>query len=141
MVFVIIGPRQITGWSSVQQQPDAHHFHAVIGRRHEALGGVDGRAFVNAHHQRNARPVNVAIQQADFRAEMFQRAGQICGTGGFADAALAAGDGDDALDAGNLGLVGERLAGRGLAGGRLLHFDVNMADAGEIFQHALARRL
>ena len=63
---------------------------------------ADGRTFVNAHHQRNARPVNVAIQQADLRAEMLQRAGEVGGHGGLADAALAAGDGDDALDAGNL---------------------------------------
>jgi len=56
MVFVIIGPRQIDRLVVRDQQADAHHFHAVIGRRHEALGFVDGRFFVNAHHQRNARP-------------------------------------------------------------------------------------
>ena len=92
---------------------------------------------MNTHHQRDARPVNVAIQQTDFRAEMFQRAGEIHRAGGFADAALAAGDGDDALHAGNFCLVRKRFAGLGLAGGRLAHFDVNVVHAGKIFQDPL----
>ena len=33
---------------------------------------ADGRPLVHAHHQRNARAVDVAIQQADLRAEMLQ---------------------------------------------------------------------
>ncbi len=79
------------------QQTDAHHFHAVIGRRHKAFGFVDGWFFVNTHHQRNAWAVNIAIQQTHLCAEMCQRAREIHGASGFADAALAAGDGDDAF--------------------------------------------
>ena len=60
---------------------------------------------MDAHHQRNARAVNIAIQQTDSRAEMLQRAGEIDRGGGFADAALAAGDGDDAFDAGHAVLI------------------------------------
>jgi hypothetical protein len=112
MVFVIIGPRQITGWSSVTSNPDAHHLHAM-GRRHQALGGADSRFVVDAHHQRNARPVNIAIQQTDFRAEMRERAGEVHRAGGFADAALAAGDGDDALHAGNFILIRKWIGRRG----------------------------
>ena len=36
IVFAIIGPRQITGWSSVSSKSDAHHFHAVRDGRNEA---------------------------------------------------------------------------------------------------------
>ena len=119
------------------QQPDAHHFHAVIGRRHEALGLVDGRFFVNAHHQRNARPVNVAIQQTDFRAEMRERAGEIRRASRFANATLAAGDGDDSFYAGNFILIRKRTGGRG-TGGRLAHFDVNLFHAGQRGDDTLA---
>ena len=128
----------MTGWSSLEQQADAHHLHAVRDGRNEAFVGADGRLFMDAHHQRNARPVNVAVQQADFRAEMRQRAGEIGGAGGFADAALAAGDGDDALHAGNLVLIRKWICRRGLAGGGLAHFDVNVIHAGQSFQNALA---
>ena len=88
---------------------------------------------MNAHHQRNARPVNIAIQQADFRAELRERAGEVCRAGGFADAAFAAGDGEDALHAGHAFLIGKRTGGRGGAGGRLAHFDVNVVHAGQRF--------
>ena len=81
----------------VQQQADAHHFHAVGHRRHQPFVGADGRPLIDAHHQRNARTVNIAIQQAHPGAEMPQGAGQIGRAGGFAHAALAAGHGDDAL--------------------------------------------
>ena len=57
------------------------------------LGG--GGAFVRAEHEADAGAVNVAIAEADLAIVFFaaEGDGEIGGDGGFADAALAAGDG------------------------------------------------
>ena len=64
--------------------------NAVVFRRH--------RAFARAEHERNARPVNVAIAQPDSSLGLLERDGKIRRDGGFADAALAAGDRNDVFD-------------------------------------------
>ena len=138
MVLVIIGPRQMTGWSSVSSNPMLITFTPCgTGGTRRSLR-ADGRFLVNAHHQRNAWPVNVAIQQTDFRAEMLQRAGEIRGTGGFADAAFAAGDGDDAFTPGIL--FWPRAPAPVSAGGGLPHFDVNVVHAGKAFSRHVRPR-
>src|SRR5208283_1830092 len=72
-------------------------------------GRSTSRKSVSPHSTANRNClIVVAIQQADPRAELRQRAGQVDRTGGFADAALAAGDGNDALHAWNLVLVRQR---------------------------------
>ncbi len=52
-----------------------------------------------AEHQRDARPVEVAIAKADSRARLRERHGEIRGHGRFANPALAARDGDHVLHA------------------------------------------
>ena len=94
-------PAPDDGLIAVDQEAHAHQLHAVVCGRNQLFIGADRRALLDAHHQRNARPVDVAIEQADARAEMLERAGEVHRAGGFADAAFAAGDGDDAFDAGN----------------------------------------
>ena len=71
---------------------------------------------------------------------MFQRAREIHGAGGFADAALAAGDGDDAFHAGHAILIRKGIGRRGGTGGRLPHFHLNMLHAGQRFQRAFSFR-
>ena len=51
--------------------------------------------FADAHHDRHAGAVNVGVQQADARTGLRQGEGEVGGHGRFADAALAAGDGDE----------------------------------------------
>ena len=63
---------------------------------------------------------------------MCERAGEIDGTSGFADATFAARDSDDALHTGNFILIRKRTGGRG-SGGGLPHFDVNVIHAGQGF--------
>src|ERR1039458_9449260 len=65
---------------------------------------------------------------------MLQRAGQVRRTGGFADAALAAGHRDHALHAGNLVLIGQRISRRGCGGDRMLHIYGEAAHAGQRIQ-------
>jgi len=58
-------------------------------------------------------------------------AGEVDGGGAFADAAFAAGDGDDAFDAGNFVLVGPGCGGRGgSSAGGVANFDMGAFDAG-----------
>ena len=104
-----------------------------------ALG--DGRALVDAHHQWDAWPVNVAVEQADFFAALGQGAGQVRRDGGLANATLAAGHGDDACDAGCLlrplawsGCAGLRLT----ASRRLLYLNVSDAHAVDRLEGVLA---
>src|SRR6185436_9515302 len=90
------------------QEAHAHQMDAVIRRRNEFFIRVNGGLFVNAHHERDAWAVDVTIEQADAGAEMPQTARDVHGCGALADAAFAAGDGNDVLDAGNFVLIGPR---------------------------------
>ena len=131
-------PAPDDGLIVVQKKADAHQLHAVADGRNHFFIHADFRAALHAHHQRNARAVDVAIEQADFRAEMRERAGEVHRGGGFAHAALAAGHGDDALDAGHLGLVLPRAGGGGLLRRGLADFHKNVIDAGQRAQDRLA---
>src|ERR1051325_1134831 len=86
---------------AIEQETHAHEFHAIILRRHELLVGTDRGTLPDAHHERNARAINCAIEQADALAQMLKRAGEVHRTSGFAHAAFAARDRNDALDASN----------------------------------------
>ena len=101
---------------------------------------ADGRAFVDTHHERDARAVDIAIQQADADTEIGERTGEVHGAGGFADAAFAAGDRDDALDAGNFVLIRKRslTAAGSLRAGLLADIDMDGVDAGQCPQDAFA---
>ena len=65
------------GCAVIEEEAHAHELHAVILRRDELLVGADGRALLDAHHQRNARPIDVAVEQTDALAEMLERAGEV----------------------------------------------------------------
>jgi hypothetical protein len=58
--------------------------------------GIDVR---NPHHNRDARPVDIRVHQADARALLVQGQREVGRNRRFADAAFAAGDRDDVLDA------------------------------------------
>ena len=105
----------------------------MIYGRHHLFFRRDGRALPDAHHQRNARAVDVAIEQADLRAEMPQRAREIYRASGFADAALAARHRDDSRKAGDAILSRHPALARdgSLLAGRHLHFDVNHLRLGQ----------
>ena len=92
--------------------------HAVRLERHDLLV-VTTAAAIDAHHPRDVGPVDVRIHEADAVAGARERDGEIGGDGGFADAALAAGDGDDASEV-RIGHGGRRRdARRGLLRGRV----------------------
>ncbi len=68
-------------------------------QRNKPFRCSDLRPAARAHHQRNAWPVDIAVQQPDLVPQMLQRAGEVDRQRRFADAALAAGHGNDLLDA------------------------------------------
>lgn len=63
-------------------------------------------AFACAEHLSDGGAVEVAIAEADFGTGGGEGDGEVCGDGGFSDAAFAGGDGDDAFDAGDGGFAG-----------------------------------
>ena len=65
---------------------------------------------LDAQHHRDVRAGDVGIEQADRRARLRERDGEVDADRALADAALAGRDGDDVLDARH-----ELLAWRGLA--------------------------
>src|SRR5439155_27320308 len=59
----------------------------------------------DANHQGDAWAVDSAVQQANLSTQMFQGAGKVDRTGGLADAAFAAGDSNDSINARDFVLV------------------------------------
>ena len=79
--------------------------------------------LVGAEHLRHRGAVEIAVAESDLGPGGGQRDREIGGDGGFSDAALAGGHGDDAFHAGNRGFAdGPRQAG---GGGRVLDVDVH----------------
>jgi hypothetical protein len=110
----------------IQQKTNAHQLYAVAQKRNHLFIDAQGWPLFYPHHQRNARSINIAVQQTDTSAQQRQAACQIHRGRGFADAALAAGHGDNPFDAGQFILTGRR-AFRG--GSLLADFDVDGIDA------------
>ena len=127
---------------ALHQKPHAHQLHAVVRRRHHLFLRADGWPLVHAHHQRDGGAVNVAIQQADFRPKMLQAARQVHRHGGLADAAFAAGDGDDPPNAGHLLLLRPRaLRSRRWRRPLRVHFNVHPGHPRQGLQRPFALRL
>ena len=122
-----------------EKEPDAHQLHAVTGGRDELLLGADGQPLSDAHHQRDARPVNVAVHQAHLRSQSAQGAGEIDRNGGLADATLAAGDGHKPTDARDFVLLRPRVAACGRLTGRLLDLHKHVAHLGQRPERLLGR--
>ena len=74
------------------------------------------------------------------RAEALEGAGQVNRAGGFTDAAFAAGDSDDAVDAGHSVLLGQRAlrAGSGWLARGHFHLDVDHLNFGKRLEDAFA---
>src|SRR6476661_3402074 len=91
---------------------------AIICRRHQFLVWTDGGLFVNAHHERNARSIDIAIEQTNAGAEMPQTTRDVHRRSAFTHAAFAAGHRDNAFYSGNFILVRPwiRRAGSGSPG-------------------------
>ena len=84
----------------VHHEPDGHDLDSVAGHRSDALP-VDGlRPPGDPHEARLRRPVDVRVQDAHAKPLSAQGQGEVGRDRRLADAALAAGDGDDRLDAG-----------------------------------------
>jgi len=71
-----------------------------MGRRRDDPALVQRRQLSDTEHERDVRPVDVGVEQADGRAGAGQRDGQIDADRRLADPALAAADRDDRLRAG-----------------------------------------
>src|SRR5262249_30745451 len=78
-----------------------HDLDAVPLDRAKALLLVGFRLLVDAEHERHARPVDVGVHEADAALERRERERQVRRDRRLAHAALAARDGDDAVDPGN----------------------------------------
>lgn len=127
------------GGIAIDEEPDTHQLDAMAGGWDEFFIFADGGTFSDAHHERDAGSVDIAIEQADPGTEVSEAACEVDGAGGFADAAFAACDGDQALDTGNTGLVAPRRL-RLCAGssGRLFQFHHDVIHAGEGSEHLFA---
>src|SRR5262249_6071759 len=71
-----------------------HQFEIVLVDRDDFVLVGRGRTLARAEHQRDARPVNVAVAQADARFDLVERDCEICRNGRLANAAFAARDRD-----------------------------------------------
>ena len=81
------------------EELDRDRLDAVaLERRDLVVGAGLGLAF-DAHHQRDVRAGDVAVEQADAGARLGEGHGQVDADRALADAALAGRDGDDVLDA------------------------------------------
>ena len=90
------------GLLGIDEEADRHGLQPVRLHRLEPLAvGRLGAAAADAQHGRQRGAVDVGIEQAYCGALGRQRQRQIDGGGRLADATLAAGHGDDVLDAGN----------------------------------------
>ena len=67
----------------------------------DALIGGGLRLLESAEHDGDVGAVDVGVHEADFVAQLDEGESEVDGDGGFADAAFAAGDGDEILYAGD----------------------------------------
>ncbi len=91
------------------EQAHRDHLDALRFDRMNALVGRGPRFFLRAEHDGDVRAVDVSVEQADLVAEFRESERKIDGDCGFADAAFAAGDGDEIFYAGDWLARGELL--------------------------------
>ena len=116
----------------LHDEAERHQLHAVLLQRQDAV--ADHPRLGDAEHHRHRGAVDVGVEQADAMAELRQRQREVGGDGRLADAALAAGDRHHVADLGDqVGILGDRLLRRLLAGGGLghVHVDLRLRHAGE----------
>jgi hypothetical protein len=94
------------------QVADRHGLDAVAFLRLEDLAVLGVGLAGDPHHPRQRGTVDVGIEDADLEALALERERQVDRGGRLADPALAGGDGDDGLDAGDQRLVGLPLTPR-----------------------------
>ncbi len=85
----------------VDKEAHGHDFDAEIGEGDDFVV-FEFRAVGDAHHERDGGAVDVAIEEAYtaiLADELGKGAGEVGGEGAFADAAFAAGDGEDVANA------------------------------------------
>ncbi len=68
----------------------------------DQLAVLEDRLGVEAQHARRGRPIDIGVEQAHAQSKSRESAGEVHRDGGLADAALAAGDRDDAAHVGEL---------------------------------------
>ena len=130
------------------EEAHAHDLDAVGLHRNQLLV-LDLRRPSESEHHRDVGAVDVGVQHADLGAVLRQADGEVGGDGALADAALAAGDGDDVLD-GHVQLAGDAAvaahigveahghvlhAGHQLHGGDALFLDLPAQRAGGRGEH------
>ena len=94
----IIGPRQTTGVPLRQQRSRCEQTRTpCVSAGVQAAAPAGLEAGLEAHHRRDVGAGDVGVQQADLGAVLGQGDGEVDRDGGFADAALVGGDGDDVL--------------------------------------------
>ena len=97
MIPCTIGPRQITGAPSPARKPIDMSFKPKLMSGWIFLSGVTCGRPGDVQHERDRRPVDVAVEQADLGARLGEREREVHGHGRLADAALAARHGDHVL--------------------------------------------
>ena len=85
----------------VDQEADRHHLDAEAFERNEPLAVRRyARLGIEAEQLGHGRPEQVGVENADGKSELGEADGEIAGDGRLAHSALAGGDRDDVLDAG-----------------------------------------
>ena len=104
-----IGPRQIGGRALAEEEAEADDRQAVRVERQDVLLRRHAdrlRAVLDAEQNRQARPVDVGVEQADAQPVARERERQIHRHGALAHAALARADRDDVAHRGEPHLLG-----------------------------------
>ena len=94
------------------------------------FAGIRAFTFRHAEHHADAGAVDVGVEDADPCTFGLESQSQVDGGGGFADTALAGGDGDDVFHAGDRGQVFLDFVGVDF----LAHVDVHVLDTIDVFQ-------
>src|SRR5262245_55694787 len=61
----------------VDEKSNTHQPHTMGYGRNDPSVGVNSRAFIQSHHQRNARPINIAVEQPHCCTTSLERAGEV----------------------------------------------------------------
>ena len=122
-------PAPHDGLAVRDEELDRDRLDAVALERRDLVVGAGLGLALDAHHQRDVRARDVAVEQADAGARLGEGHGEVDADRALADAALAGRDGDDVLDARNELLRLARL--RAADHGAPRDLDLLDADAGQ----------
>jgi hypothetical protein len=99
ITFMMIGPRQMAGWSRSMRKPMLITFTPKASSGW-IFSSRTGRRLVDAEHQREVGPVDVRVHDPDAQPALGEAHGQVHRDRALPHPALAARHGDDAPEPG-----------------------------------------